>query len=232
MAMFVIARIIIGFGTSASGSTGPTYLAETLPFAWRAWGLGVFYDFWYVGGLIASGVTYGTAKMDSTWAWRLPSALQGIFSIICILLLPFLLESPRWLVHKGRHEEAREMVALTYADGHCDDPVVLAQYKEIVDTLRYEIENGETLNLMQTVKTPGSRKRLLLAVSVAVITMLSGNNIISYYLGTMLENAGITNTTTQLEIVSLHLNRSAIADKDRTSSSTYGASSLLLSAQA
>lgn len=52
IAMFVVARIIIGFGTSASGLCGPTYLAETLPFKWRAWGLGVLNDFYYVGEFI------------------------------------------------------------------------------------------------------------------------------------------------------------------------------------
>jgi MFS family permease len=51
IAMFVIARIFIGFGTSASGLTGPTWLAETLPVKTRAWGLGVFNDFYYVGRL-------------------------------------------------------------------------------------------------------------------------------------------------------------------------------------
>lgn len=49
IAMFVIARILIGFGTSASGVTGPTYLAETLPVKWRAWGIGLLNDFYYVG---------------------------------------------------------------------------------------------------------------------------------------------------------------------------------------
>jgi MFS family permease len=52
IAMFVIARIFIGFGTSASGLTGPTWLAETLPVKTRAWGLGVFNDFYYVGMLL------------------------------------------------------------------------------------------------------------------------------------------------------------------------------------
>lgn len=90
-----------------------------------------------------------------------------------------------------------------YADGDKDDPVALAQYKEIVDTLQFEVENGETLSILQTIKTPSARKRMLLTLSVAVISMLSGNNIITYYLGTMLENAGVTDSTTQLEIVSL-----------------------------
>jgi hypothetical protein len=49
---------------------------------------------------------------------------------------------------------------------------------------------------------PSTRKRMILSTSVAVFTMVSGNNIISFYLGGMLENAGITDTTTQLEIVS------------------------------
>lgn len=49
IAMFVVARILVGFGTSASGLCGPTYLAETLPFRWRAWGLGILNDFYYVG---------------------------------------------------------------------------------------------------------------------------------------------------------------------------------------
>jgi fucose permease len=48
-AMFVIARILVGYGTSASTLTGPTYLAETLPYHWRAWGLGVLNDCYYVG---------------------------------------------------------------------------------------------------------------------------------------------------------------------------------------
>jgi len=197
VAMFVVARIFIGFGTGASAVTGPTYLAETLPYNWRAWGLGSFYDMWYVGkyrerrysrtfgnsmiltpnfsgGLIAAGVTYGTAQMESTWAWRLPSALQGFFSIICIVILPFIPESPRWLVHKGRQDEALEVLALTYSDGDVENPIVLVQYREIVDTLNFEKNHGETMSMVQMVKTKGARWRMVLSVSVAVITMLSG----------------------------------------------------------
>jgi len=48
-AMFVVARILVGYGTSASTLTGPTYVAETLPYHRRAWGLGLLNDFYYVG---------------------------------------------------------------------------------------------------------------------------------------------------------------------------------------
>ena len=49
IAMFVVARVLVGFGTAASGLTGPAYLAETLPLHWRGWGLGIFNDCYYVG---------------------------------------------------------------------------------------------------------------------------------------------------------------------------------------
>ncbi|KAJ7145289.1 MFS sugar transporter-like protein [Mycena filopes] len=198
--MFVAARIFIGYGTSASALTGPAYLAETLPFKWRAWGLGIFNDFYYVGGLIAAGITYGTSFMPSTWAWRIPSAVQGVFSILCILLLPFTPESPRWLAFQGRPEDALQVVALTHASGDINDTVVLVQHKEIVDTIDYEKNTAEPLSLAQMVKTPSARKRMLLCSSVAVFSTVAGNVIVSYYLGSMLNNAGITDTTTQLQI--------------------------------
>lgn len=200
IAMFVIARIIIGFGTAASGLSGPAYLAETLPLHWRAWGVGIFNDCYYVGGLIAAGVTYGTFKMDSTWAWRVPSAIQGVFSILCIVILPFIPESPRWLIYEGRREEGLEVVAQTYANGDRENPIVLAAYKEIVDTIEYEKNVGETLSLTQVVKTPNARKRVALACSAAVFSTIAGNVVASYYLGTMLDNAGITDENTQLQI--------------------------------
>lgn len=44
IAMFVVARIILGFGIGVSGVAGGVYLAETLPSRWRAWGVGLLND--------------------------------------------------------------------------------------------------------------------------------------------------------------------------------------------
>lgn len=64
--------------------------------------------------------------MESTWAWRLPSLLQGFWSVLCIVILPFVPESPRWLAYQGRHEEALTSLALLTADGDESNPVVTA----------------------------------------------------------------------------------------------------------
>lgn len=46
VAMFVVARIILGFGTAVSGIAGGVYLSETFPSRWRAWGVGLLNDFY------------------------------------------------------------------------------------------------------------------------------------------------------------------------------------------
>lgn len=46
VAMFVIARIILGFGAAVSGIASGVYLSETFPSRWRAWGVGLLNDFY------------------------------------------------------------------------------------------------------------------------------------------------------------------------------------------
>jgi MFS family permease len=49
IAMFVVARILTGFGITAAGMAGPIYIAETIPSKRRGWALAIFNDFFYVG---------------------------------------------------------------------------------------------------------------------------------------------------------------------------------------
>lgn len=46
IAMFVVARIILGFGSQISGIAAGVYLSETFPSRWRAWGVGLLNDFY------------------------------------------------------------------------------------------------------------------------------------------------------------------------------------------
>lgn len=202
IAMFVVGRFVVGLGNGATYVCGPIYLAETFPTRWRGPGLALFTDMYYVGSLIAAGVTYGTAKILNTWAWRTPSILQGFFMVLAVVALPWMPESPRWLIHKDRHEEALNALADTHGNGDREDPHVAEVYNEIVGMLQAEADAGKQVGFKELVKSKSNGFRVLLCSSVAVISMLSGNNIISYYLGQMLDQAGITNTTTQLEIVS------------------------------
>lgn len=113
-------------------------------------------------------------------------------------------ESPRWLVHEGFYEEARTVVAQTNADGDLSNPIVLTVYKEILDTLEWEKKEGRTMSPKEIFKTPVARKRLLIGMSAGPFSCVAGNIIASYYLGSELNTAGITNSNDQLKAVRPH----------------------------
>ncbi|KEF62388.1 uncharacterized protein A1O9_00360 [Exophiala aquamarina CBS 119918] len=213
--MFIAGRFIVGFGMGIAQTSCPTYVAETVPFKHRPLALGLYYACWGVGTLIASGVCYSTQHYSSTWAWRTPSLVQIVPSTLCLIVLLFLPESPRWLIAQDRHEEALEVLAAVDAHGDIDSPIVLLQYREISDTIAWE--KSRQLSLLQTLSTKANRKRILITSTFSIIVMLPGTNIITFYFGDMLvsggppasivwladfeqSQAGIDDPTTQLEI--------------------------------
>lgn len=196
--MFLAGRLIIGFGMGLAQTSTPILLAETVPVRWRGLAMGLYYACWGVGTLLASGVCYGTQNLSTTWAWRIPSLLQAAPSIWCFMILVFVPESPRWLISRGRKEEALEILAISDAHGNTHDPVVQVQFKEIEDTIRFEKEREASH--WKALIHPSNRKRMLIIVTFPMFIMLPGTNIVQFYFGDMLSNAGINDSNTQLQI--------------------------------
>jgi MFS family permease len=221
IAMFLVARFILGLGIGGTYVAVPLLIAETLPTKYRSLGLGAFTDLYYVGGLLSAGegsshialhislerkltsilegVTYGTSQMASTWSWRLPSLLQILLTFISLITLPWVPESPRFLVRVGKKDEALLAVAQTCTDSDPSDPSAQAEFLQICQSLEQEKEIKQP-SLKQIATTPSLRKRMMVVFTVAAFSMLTGSNLFSYYLGTALTNAGITDSTLQLEI--------------------------------
>lgn len=104
--MLVIGRLIGGIGIGMLSMVAPLYISEISPPEIRG-ALLVLEELSIVFGIVvAFWITYGTQHMNGEWAWRLPFLLQLIPGLVLgmgILFLPF---SPRWLVSKGRDDEA------------------------------------------------------------------------------------------------------------------------------
>ena len=60
---------------------------------------------------------------------------------------------------------------------------------------------------VEMIKTPTARKRFLIGMSPGPFSCVAGNIIASYYLGSELDTAGITNSNDQLKAVRLPLTR-------------------------
>ena len=83
------------------------------------------------------------------------------------------------------------------------NPVVLTIFKDIVDTLKWEKENGHAMSPIDIFKTPSAQKRLIVGMSPGPFSYIAGNIIVSYYFGSELDSAGITDRNEQLKVVCL-----------------------------
>jgi hypothetical protein len=148
----------------------------------------------------AAWTTFGTFKIDNSWSWRVPSALQGLPSVLQVCLILFGPESPRWLVAKGREAEALQTLAYYHADGNDQDPLVQYEYNEIKTAIDFDRTVAANVGYKSLFTTPGNRKRMRIIVAIAFFSQWSGNGLLSYYLSKVMDSIGITDPTLQLLI--------------------------------
>jgi MFS family permease len=182
IAMFVIARIIVGMGSAISNGAAPTLLGELLPAHKRGRILGLFFSCFYVGSLASSIVNYGSQNIDSTWSWRLPSLLQFIPSLLAVILVPFIPESPRWLVANRRDDEAHEVLVIMQGRGVEDVQQGWESLREIKTVMMKEEQEYPRNPWREIVSTPANRKRLAILVAFGPMINMFGNFVISYVL--------------------------------------------------
>ncbi|MQA79762.1 MAG: MFS transporter [Streptosporangiales bacterium] len=109
VALFVL-RFLLGVAIGADYAIGPALLSEFVPKRRRGRLLASLNATWTVGFVAAYGVGILVRGPlgDDAWRWLLASS--AIPAIITLLLRLGTPESPRWLVSKGRVEEARKVV--------------------------------------------------------------------------------------------------------------------------
>lgn len=116
--------------------------------------------------------------MTSNWGWRIPSLLQITPSSLQLIFIVYLPESPRWLISKGRGQEAFEILAKYHAEGDMNSEFVKAEYVQIEKTLEIEKETAK-VGWRELVATPGMRRRLLIGSFIGLATQWSGNGLTS-----------------------------------------------------
>lgn len=180
LATFVIFRFIGGLAVGAASVVSPMYIAEISPARLRGRLVAVNQLNVVAGILLAflSNYLVGQAMPEGI-AWRWMLGVEAIPAALFFSLLWFIPESPRWLVKRGRLEEARAVLnRISEVDPE-------AELNEIATSLRAEAGERAAPLFQRRYAFP-----IFLAFTVAMFNQLSGINALMYYAPRIFQMAG------------------------------------------
>lgn len=141
----IIGRIITGLGNGGNTSTIPTWQSETSRAHKRGKLVMIEGALISCGIMISYWIDLGFSFADGSVAWRTPLAFQIVFCLIILSTIWAMPESPRWLILKGREEDAIEVLA-ALADAEPDAKEVHNEFVAIKDAVT-EMSKGSFADL-------------------------------------------------------------------------------------
>ncbi|KAK0719169.1 hypothetical protein B0H67DRAFT_599074 [Lasiosphaeris hirsuta] len=184
LGQMVVGRVVAGVGSGVNSATAPVWLAETVRVRWRGGFVGGGVFGFLLGGLVlGSWVVYG---FSTSGEWRAPVAVQLVFVVVVVAMVPWLPESPRWLIAEDRIDEANAILA-NLEDKDRFDPFVITQSKAIQRAVQVRCERQDFLPWRdvpheQATESASCLRRLALGMGVQAMQQLSGVSVTSYYL--------------------------------------------------
>lgn len=194
-ALFIIARIIGGLGVGAASVISPVYISEVTPAAVRG-RLSSVQQVMIIIGLTGAFVAnfalarFAGGSTAALWldlpAWRWMFWLQAIPAAIYLLALLAIPESPRYLVARGREDQAQAVLVRLFGPDFAARKVV-----EIRASLA---GNHHRPRLSDLIDRGGHRVRPIVwtGIGLAVFQQLVGINIVFYYGATLWQAVGFS----------------------------------------
>lgn len=196
--MYIGGKIVLGVGSSLIQMGAPVLVTE-LSHPKERVQITTFYNTSIVlGYVIGAWVTFGAYRIPSQWSWRLPTLIQVIPSAYQFCFIWLCPESPRWLIAKGRLQQARDILIKYHGEGDPNSELVAIECAEIQQTIAKEAENNITWK--DFFSSVPNLKRISLCFAIALFSQSSGNLLVSNYLTQILLATGL-NTQKQITLV-------------------------------
>ncbi|GJJ72542.1 hypothetical protein EMPS_04900 [Entomortierella parvispora] len=106
-AQFIIGRMVLGFACGLAGVVTPSYLNEISTVRSRGT-MGTFHQLFLVVGLLISNLV-GLIWTDPP-GWRVTLAMNGVPSVLHLMLIRTVVESPKFLLARGHIEQGRRVL--------------------------------------------------------------------------------------------------------------------------
>ena len=191
--MLLFGRAFVGLGLGVGLAVDPMYIAEISPAQHR--GKLVTYSEIAINVGIVLGFASGLilAPLDNDREWRVMFLIGAIMPMLMILLvLTVMPESPRWLVSKGRTDEAKAVLQNVYPP-EFDVDLVVADIEEAIEREK-EAEHAFGWGIVLR-PTPAFRRMIMVGVGAAVAQQAVGIDAIQYYLLDVIEDAHVASST-------------------------------------
>lgn len=183
-----------------AASAAPAYVVEMSHPAYRDIMTGLYNCQYFIGAIAAAGACRACLKYESSLAWRIPIWCQLISSGFVVLLVWLIPESPRWLYSHGHREQAWDVITQYHGEGVRENAYVVLQIREYEEAISLEGSDKRPWDFRGLVNSKAARWRLVCVGIAAFLSQWSQAGVTTYYIGGLLESAGITDTTRVLDI--------------------------------
>ncbi|MCF7560476.1 sugar porter family MFS transporter [Sabulilitoribacter multivorans] len=187
---FAFFRFLGGVGVGASTIAAPAYVSEISPAKDRG-RLVALYQFNIVLGILIAFLSNYLLRNVGENAWRWMIGVEAFPAIIYTVLVFTVPKSPRWLISKGRNEEAKQVLEIINPEGDAE---------ALMQEIKIESEShtsGENI-FMKKYRFP-----LMLAFLIAMFNQFSGINAFLYYAPRIFEEAGLGESTALLSSIGI-----------------------------
>ncbi|KAH8802497.1 general substrate transporter [Xylogone sp. PMI_703] len=190
---FRAARFLLGLGSWCCFSYGPIYTIEMALPQWRGRLGGLLMVSLVLSTIFAGWLNFACSYVNSSFAWRFPLAFQCVPPILCLSVCWLVPESPRWLVSRGRREEALQILIKYHGNGNPDSALVRLEYAELLQTIEEDGADRRWWDFREMVSNKANLFRSFVLADYGILVQWSGNSLGIYYLPVMFGAAGVKN---------------------------------------
>ncbi|WP_349571101.1 sugar porter family MFS transporter [Azotobacter salinestris] len=183
--VMVATRFALGIAVGGASSTVPVFIAELASPKDRG-RLVCQSELMIVSGQCLAYISSATLAylLDSPMVWRYMLAISLIPAALLYIGMNFVPTSPRWLVSKGRIDEAKAILSgLRDSQQEVDQEI-----KEIVEQCSYDKTHG---SMISKLNEPWLIKLLLIGIGLGFVIQFTGVNAFMYYTPIILKSTGM-----------------------------------------